>query len=260
MEAEIDDRWLDIDFSKQPEYVFGDTGPRVDLFASTYEDSVPVLSDSEIMASIEREEAEGGGADRLVTRIYDQKQEGSCVANACAQANEMIQAKQFGKKRVIKLSAMSLYKRIGRSPGSGANVGDGVREMCTRGILPLDTPENRVLYGDAVMENTGFYEKFPDNWEATALLLAGLEYYTVKTLQGLKTALVRHEPVIVGRQGHSITYARLMRRGNSLVVKYPNSWHERWGDKGFGYDSLSQMSQSAQYAYVLRSVKTRKQA
>ncbi len=252
---EIDDRWLDIDFSKQPEFTFGCGGPgNLDLFGN-YEDAVPTLSDSEIMAAVEKETAEGGGADRLVSRIYDQGREGSCVANACCQSHEIIQALQYGKENVVHLSAISLYKRIGRSPGSGAMVSDGLKELSTRGALPLDNAENREKYGDKVMPNTGFYTAYPADWENTASRLTLLETYVVRTVAGLKTALVLGHPVVVGREGHSIVLSRLMLRNGRLVAKYPNSWHERWGDNGFGYDSEAQIRKSASWAFAVRAVR-----
>lgn len=252
---EIDDKWLDIDFRKQPEYVFGDLGRGPETFCSTYEDAMPALSDAEIMAAVEKETAEGGGADRLVSRIYDQGREGSCVANACCQAHEIIQALQYGKENVVHLSAMSLYKRIGRSPGSGAMVSDGLKELASRGALPLDNAENRAKYGDKVMPNTGWSTPFPADWQNTASRLTAVEHYVIRGVQGLKTALVLGHPVVVGRQGHSICYTRLMRRSGKLVVKYANSWHERWGDKGFGYDSESQLRMSAGWAFAVRAVR-----
>lgn len=247
-------KWLDIDFSEQPQYVRGDLGVGPETFCSTYEDSVPVLSDADIKAAIQAEEAAGGGADLLVSRIYNQKQEGSCVANACCQAHEIVQGLQYGKDKVIHLSAISLYKRIGRSPGSGAMVSDGLKELSSRGALPLDNPENRAKFGDKVMQNTGFYSNFPADWENTANNLTIREHHVIRSLEGMKTALVLGHPVVVGRQGHSICYCRLMIKSGRLVVKYANSWGN-WGDNGFGYDSEGQMRMSAGWAFAVRTVR-----
>jgi hypothetical protein len=252
--SDMIDAFLDVDFERDPNYVFGDLG--VQLFGNSLSDyaaSEEVLTDAEIRDAIEKIDEDGGGLDRLVTRIYNQKNEGSCVANACSQANEIIQAKQFGKDRVVPLSAISLYKRIGRSPNSGAMVSDGLKEMQTRGILPLDTPENRIKYGDAVMPNTGFRTPYPADWEATAKQFAGVEALIVRSVNALLTALINGHPVVVGRQGHSICYVRPMMRNGRRVVKYANSWGD-WGDGGYGYDSESQIRQSASWAFALRTV------
>lgn len=254
MAADDFKKWLDIDFRTQRQYVRGDLGVGPETFCSTYEDSVPVLSDADIKSAIQAEEAAGGGADLLVSRIYNQKQEGSCVANACCQAHEIVQAIQYGKDKVIHLSAISLYKRIGRSPGSGAMVSDGLKELSSRGALPLDTPENREKYGDKVMQNTGFHSPFPADWENTANNLTIVEHHVIRSVEGMKTALVLGCPVVVGRQGHSICYTRLMNKSGRLVVKYANSWGN-WGDNGFGYDSESQMRMSSGWAFAVRAVR-----
>jgi len=187
---------------------------------------------------------------------------GNCVANACAQAHQVVQARQFGLDRVIDLSAISLYKRIGRSASSGAMVSDGLKEITGNGILPLDTPKNREIFGNAVMPNTGFQERFPPDWELTAKRLAGVEWDTVRTIKGLFTALVNHLPVIVGREGHSICYVRPRRNGSNRSIDYPNSWSLRWGfgqgntEGGWGRDTPRQVEKSAKYCFTLRSVKS----
>lgn len=258
----MDDQYVDVAFEREPEFVAGDLGVGIRGLSSlcgNYADVVPTLSRSEIMAEIEKIDAAGGGSERLCTRIYNQGREGSCVANAFAAANENRQAVQFGKDRVTPLSAISLYKRIGSSPQSGAMVSDGIEEMVSRGILPLDTPENRARFGDHVMPNTGFSTRYPSGWESTAKLFAGAEYHVVRSVDSLLTALVNQHPVVVGRSQHSICYLRPMVKNGRLVVKYVNSWGQ-WGDAGgdfeygFGYDSESLIKQSAGWAVAVRSV------
>lgn len=257
----IDDRFVDYDFTRDPNYVAGDLGVRA--FGATcrsYNDVVPTIAESEWPALIERMDAEGGGAERLVTRIYNQRNEGSCVANACAQAHEVVQALQFGKDKVVPLSAISLYKRIGRSPGSGAMVSDGLEEMASRGVLPLDTPENRQRFGDKVMPPTGFYTNYPTGWEATAKNFRVTEWFIIRSVGQLITALLHQHPVVVGRAGHSICYLRPTRSGGSLKVVYANSWSANWGfgagdfTGGFGADSMNLISSSARWAFAVRSV------
>jgi hypothetical protein len=253
MSIEIDDRFIDVDFSKQPEFVPGDLGLGDSAtFCGYFEDSEEIYDDARIDREIELLDAAGGGADQLVTRIYDQGREGACVANAFGQASEVIQALQHGRDRVVPLSAMSLYKRIGRSASSGAMVSDGIKEMLANGILPLDTPKNRELFA-AVMANTGWSNPFPPNWKDTAKLFRVDEYQIARTTRGMLTALCKQFPAVIGRERHSICYLRPMRRNGRRVVKYANSWHERWGDRGFGYDTESQFNQSAKYAVIVRT-------
>ena len=102
--ASIDPRFVNTDFTREAAvhgYSLGyaGVGDAVGRMRA-YADVVPALSDNELRAAIEKLDADGGGAERLVTRIYDQDGEGSCVANACSQANEILQALQFGKDKV----------------------------------------------------------------------------------------------------------------------------------------------------------------
>lgn len=247
-------KWLDIDFRKDPRYVKGyDQFGDASKFGS-YEDIAELIPESEWDDRIAELDAADNGADSLVSRIYDQKQEGSCVANACSQAHEIMQGLQFGKSRVTHLSAISLYKRIGRSPGSGAMVSDGMEEGATRGILPLDNPENRAKFGDKVMPNTGFYTDYPTDWEPLAKNFRFDECDVIKSFAGMMTALLRRLPVVVGRQGHSICYCRPMKKNGNYVSKYANSWSGGWGDAGYGYDTLSQMRMSSGWAFTPRSI------
>lgn len=252
----IDPKFIDIIFPDDPSYKFGALEmPAFEQqsFAS-YGDNMPMVPESQWEELAEQLKANKTGLSSLVTRIYDQKSEGSCVANACSQAIEITQAEQFGKDKVVHLSAMSLYRRIGRSPSSGAMVSDGLKELASRGVLPLNNPENRAKYGDKVMENTGWSQRFPDNWEETAKNFRGLEWFICRSVNELISALFNRNPVVVGRAGHSICYCDPVYDGRSLLVRYANSWNERWKENGFGYDSMNLIRQSSGWAFALRSI------
>ena len=260
---DIDDRFLDLDFPSQPQYVRGyhDVPAFNDLMMrSSYEDAVGVLSDSEIREATEKIAARGGGASRAVVMIHNQKQEGSCVGNGFTGATETTFAKQFGKANAVKLSPISLYDRIGSSAGSGAAVSDGFEEAASRGIVPLDTPENKQRFS-LVMPATGFSRRMPAGWEEAAQDFKVAEYHIVKSVPGIWSALARGEVVVVGRQGHCIYYVDPVIIRGSLAAKYANSWGE-WGDAGgdfehgFGYDTTNAVRQSAGWAVVIRSVVT----
>lgn len=259
---DIDDRFIDVDFRTDPRYVFGDTGRKTfgRVFAQRLKDAIPLVPRSQWEAEFEKTQAAGGGAERLVTRIYDQGSEGSCVANASSQAHEIVQAKEFGKDKVVHLSAISLYKRIGRSPQSGSSCDDALDEGTTRGILPLDTPENRARFGDAVMPNTGFYKPYPANWEPTAKFFRYVERLIIEDMDEMGTALANQLPVVVGRQGHSICYVGQIWKNGRRLAPYPNSWSMAWGAPmgdmpgGFGFDSENQIAMSADWAFALRTI------
>jgi len=259
---DFDDRFIDVDFSQQPQFVRGDLGRNPACASPRFaEDVISVLSESEQRAIAERLEAEGGGLDRLVTRIYNQSNEGSCVANMAGQMHEVLQAAAFGKSAVIPLSAISLYKRIGRSPGSGAMVEDALDEGTSRGILPLNTDANKQRFPHT-MPHTGFYTAFPSGWEATAKLFAYSERLIVQSEAGLRSALLKGFPVGVGREGHSILYLRPVWKNDRWYTLYVNSWDTSWGQAmhghagGFGLDSSSQTSKSSGWAYAVRSIRS----
>lgn len=248
----IDDRYIDVDFTIDPLYTMGDNGQDPMFFGDAYEDRYGVMSPEQIDEAIEKQDADDIGLDDLVVNIFNQGKEGSCVANAWGQAHQVLQAKQLGKDRVTKLSAISLYKQIGTSAQSGANVTRGGETMASIGILPLDTPENRAKYKH-VMPATGFSTRYPDNWKETAKLFRAHEMYRCKTVEGIFTANLRGFPVIVGRQGHSICYLRPTLYKGKRMMKYANSWGS-WGDRGYGYDTQSQIEMSASGAWAVRSI------
>lgn len=259
----LDDRFIDIDFENDPNFTRGDKGLSPFCGMDVFEDMNEVLTDAQIDAEIEAIDAAGGGAERLVTRILNQGREGSCVANAFTQAHQILQALQVGRENVIQLSPISLYDRIGSSPSSGAMVSDGLDEMTSRGICPLDTPENRARFpGMVLMPATGFHREsqMPAGWQNSAKLFAGVEYQIARSVNGIFTALCKQWPVVVGREGHCIPYCRPTRSGGGRKAIYANSWDDTWGmamghmSGGFGADTINQIKKSAAYAVVIRTV------
>lgn len=260
---EIDDRFVDVDFEKEEKYVRGVINPKDFLFGdyANYSASIEEMTQAQINQAIEEIKERDNGMEWLVRRIFDQKQEGSCTSDAIGGAHQIKQADQFGLENVIDVSAISLYKRIANSAQGGSAPSDGMAELESRGILPLDTEENRTRFGRHVMPNTGFSTPFPTGWEETAKKFASMEWYAIKTMNALMTALINRDPVVVGREGHAICYVKpVVYKGNWGVV-YVNSWG-KWGmaqgthQYGFGVDTLSQIKKSARWAFVLRSVRS----
>jgi hypothetical protein len=262
MVAAINDRFVDVDFTKEAEFVAGDLGFRAMHNFASYNRVAQILTDEELEKEMERAE-ETGGLENLITVILNQMQEGSCVGNGFVGAYMTRWNAMFGKEYALLMSANSLYKQIGATASSGAMVNDGIDRLMDTGILPLDTPENRKHFDNIVMPATGFRVPFPNDWKNTAKLFKGSSYYIVKSVNELLTALARQQPVIVGREGHCIYYCRGMRkviRGRSQrCALYCNSWG-KWGmgagdfDYGFGIDTEAQIAKSARWAVVLTSV------
>jgi hypothetical protein len=256
--TDIDDRYVDVDFSKDPLFVHGCTGPgdldSFDDFAKAY----APLSRSQIIAEAEKTAAEKAGNAQLIVEVKNQRSEGSCVGNAATQGLQVLMARRFGKDRVTLLSAIATYKQIGRSPSSGANVGDSMRKLQLVGTLPLDNEKNKAEFGDQVMPATGYHTRFPPNWENTAKLFRLGEVTVVRDFESLLTALLCGHVVVVGREGHSILYLDVILRNGRLYVLYVNSWGQ-WGqaagdfEYGFGLDTENQIRKSAGWAYAMRT-------
>lgn len=264
---DIDERFLDVDFEKEAQkhgFMLGCAPTPFSelLCGDSYEATEELLSDNEIDEAFERQEAQQDGAAWLVKMIFDQGQEGSCVGNAYTQGHMMRQAFQFGIDNVIDLSAMSLYKQIGRSAQSGATISGGREAFTSTGILPLDTPANRQRFGDRVMSPRGFSQGYPAGWKDTAKLFVGLGVKVISSMQGMWDALAKRRPVVVGRRGHSIVYAGGVRRSGKRFAPYPNSWRDTWGQAyalmkgGFGFDSETLIRESASYAVAICSVRS----
>lgn len=237
----------------------GSIGPRA--FAAPrprYEDVVELIPEDQWKPLSDAANEADQTMAQLVNWIFNQRNEGSCVGNACTQGVQVLFAKEFGKDLAIQLSAISCYKQIGSSPNSGANVEDGLNALENVGVLPLDTPENRARF-QHVMPPTGFYTPWPEGWKETAKNFRVVEAYSVQSVAGLATALLRGHPVVVGRAGHSILYLAVIFKDGTMNCLYVNSWGE-WGfaagamTYGFGLDSMSYVRSSAQWAAALRTV------
>ncbi len=256
---EINDEYVDVDFSKDPKFVPGFNGYGNAERFGDYAAAAPVLSRSQIIAEAEKTAAEGAGNANLIVEVKNQRNEGSCVGNASTQGLQVIQARRLGKDKVTLLSAIATYKQIGRSPNSGAMVDDSMEALENVGTLPLDTPANRAKFGDQVMPATGFYTKFPGDWKQTARQFRLGEVLVVRGFEALLSAMLCGHPVVVGREGHSILYLDVIVRNDRLYALYVNSWGQ-WGQGagdfsyGFGLDTESQIKKSAGWAYAMRSM------
>jgi hypothetical protein len=261
----IDPRYLDVDFPSEKKFTFGfdvpDPADASKFFAGPFfEDVVPVMTESQLREAAERLDASKGGLEYMVTRIYNQKSEGSCVANAGGQAHEIKQAIQFGRENVTHLSAISIYDIIGRSAGSGSMTSDCLDEGLKTGFIPLNDETNIARFGaDAVHPNTGFRQKKGAKTGESRLSFKYGEHYAVRSVAGLLTAGMLGHPSVVGRRGHSICYTRPI-WSNGWKYPYPNSWDYDWGQAfgdmtgGWGFDSMSNIQSSAGWAYVVCSV------
>jgi len=259
----IDTRFLDVDFQVLAPTLGRQTGcPDESKFAGPVRpfsaSGLKIIPESDWKTLSARDDELGGSAaERNVLWVHDQNGDPSCVSNAWLAAMENCMVRQFGRQRAVQMSAMSLYNRVG-SPRSGSNVTTNLRELETKGALPLDTPENRTRFKH-VMRHNG-YGRCPDGWEETGKQFRVLasEWFEVDGIDEFVSALFAGWPVVYARNGHCIMAVRWVWNGSIWALKYLNSWGS-WGGaggefgKGFGFDSAS-LAKKASWGYALRQI------
>lgn len=177
--------------------------------------------------------------ETLITHIKNQGREGSCVGNGAAAAFEQIWNLQFGVENEVRISAMSLYKRIGRSAGSGAMVKDALDAGALQGFLPESIAANKQFAH--THPATGFSTRLPSGWEHTAqqFRFDPDECYRVGTFEGAVTAVAKLRPWVYGRRRHCVCGMKLVKSNRKYYMKARNSWGQSSGDGGYLYDSES---------------------
>lgn len=256
----IDPKYIDVDFQKEAPNVGRLMGalPRETTYGNAgiprYQDVEDLIPQSEWPALIKQHEAQYGLIAPHISRIYDQNGEPSCVSNAFCQAYEIVMAKMLGKENVVPLSAINLYERVG-SRSSGSTLEANMREMTTRGVLPLDNEENRKRFKHVAPAN-GYGRAHPDGWEETGKLFQNAEWADIGSVAEFGTALCKGQPVIYARAGHCILAILIALINGQMKWGYVNSWGQ-WGARvnaefgyGLGIDSMRDFGGMA-----LRSIK-----
>ena len=125
---------------------------------------------------------------------------------------------------------MSMYKRIGRSPNSGAYIPDAADEIFSRGILPV-TGEP---WPHTFPQDTGWSTPLPSGWEATGRKWKAVVYSVDDEEAGFRVGMDWRWGRQIGRSSHSLNAI-----GYNGKWWYENSWGKGWGDHGksIGYDS-----------------------
>jgi hypothetical protein len=260
----VDSKWIDVDFRDHPPEV-GDgwieqTGDEMCAATPEVEPFSTVFPQHMVSRSQWRDRINAITADtRLIRGPRDsQGQEGACVGFAWKNclANTIIQ--RFGRRNWVDLSGVSLYKRIGQTASSGAFIPDGMREVSTRGILPVSSSENIARF-QHTHPRTGFNRGLPSGWEATAKQFRASLVATCRGMDEIVSALISLYLGVVGRSRHAINYEGLVVRGSpttgDILIRYHNSWGPTWSDQGFGYDTLR--TADALTMYVILDVVTR---
>jgi len=160
-----------------------------------------------------------------VDNILDQNGVGSCATESTAQGIMICRSLQ-GLPHVL-LNPWSMYCFTSGGRDGGSNIDTNLDHARRIGILPMDVwPRSK-----------GWRSKPSDDlMDKEASKYRIHEFFDCATIDEVGTALIRGMPVVFGWSGHSCILTDLLDRNNA---RYANSWHESWGDNGFGTVRLS---------------------
>jgi hypothetical protein len=247
--APIDPRWLDVDFSKQPGEFMGalELPPLYAAQAIAAAANVKTLPGFKPIPKAEWSQwAARFPVERMAKSVRNRTKQtmGSCVGHACANGIEAAEYMMAGDLFFRRISGMSMYKRIGRSPSSGAYIPDAYDEI-SRGILPV-TGQG---YPHEFAQDTGWSTPLPSGWESTARFWRAAVVSIDDEESAFRWLMDCRMRTQFGRSSHSISGFCVMYSNGKWIWVYENSWGE-WGDFGVGagYDSRFYDSFGAQPA------------
>jgi hypothetical protein len=143
-----------------------------------------------------------------------------------------------GFKHIL-LNPWSLYRLVNGGADRGSNIDDNLVKARDVGILPESYwPRSK-----------GWRANPPNGWKEIAKKHRIDEFFDITTVDEFGTALLKGFCVVWGWRGHAV-YAVDVIDENSF--RYANSWHEDWGDKGFGTEQFRNINW-AYGAWAIRS-------
>ncbi len=160
--------------------------------------------------------------------IYDQDGVGSCAAEAANQALCIVRHAEG--QEPVQFSPWATYNVTSGGRDGGSSVGENLRYLRDVGAVPMDLwPRSK-----------GWRTRVPGEiLQEEAIKYRLQEYWEVETVEELGTALLLGFPVTFGWSGHSCVFTELT---STTQARYANSWHESWGDNGFGLLSLNRIN------------------
>ncbi len=160
-----------------------------------------------------------------VTKILDQDGVGSCATESATQGVMICRSLQG--LPYVPLNPWSMYCFTSGGRDGGSNIDTNLDWLRKTGVLP-----------DEVWPRSKGWRTRPSDEllakEASKYRIG--EFFDCTTVDEIGTALIRGMPVVFGWSGHSCILTHLTSRTHA---DYANSWHESWGDKGFGSLRLS---------------------
>ncbi|MCU0871474.1 MAG: hypothetical protein MUE50_03940 [Pirellulaceae bacterium] len=230
-------QWLDVEFSKQQGELLGS----IELPEAFKAQALAAASNVRTLPGfrpIPRAEWPQWVARFPVTRLaksirnITEQTMGSCVGHSIANCVEAGEYTMAGDLFFRRISGMSMYVRIGRSPNSGAYIPDAADEIFARGILPVTGQP----YPHTFAQDTGFSTKLPSGWENTARFWKAAVYSVDDEEAAFRIRMDCRIADQFGRSSHALRGLCVTASGKWA---YENSWGTDWGDlgKSIGYDS-----------------------
>ena len=198
---------------------------------------------------------------RHKTHQYDQNGEGTCTSNATGGCMSYVWSKQYGRDVGISPCPPSMYRYCASGPNSGSSTSCNMRRARDNGCLLIDDSHNRSIMQRLGLDPShtcravGWRPSITPAMRETMRQFRVDEFYEISTVDGFFSALLYGFDILYGRSGHAIHGVDIVLRDGTWYCKYDNSWG-RWGDNGFGYDSISYINRSrATYgAYAFQSM------
>lgn len=164
---------------------------------------------------------------RRVHKIKDQDGVGSCATESTSQAIEIDRDKQG--LEWVELNPWFIYYHTSGGRDQGSTIDGNLRFVRDKGVAP-----------ESVWPRSNGWRQRPsaEAYEA-ALNYRILEFYDIRNIDELGTALLSGFPVVFGWQGHSCVLTKLL---STSQAEYANSWSPSWGDAGYGKIALADIN------------------